>query len=53
MLAMFFLPFGYDYLFKLVMDFTKSYWLADIVFYMVSVFFFTMYVYYNNKLKDL
>ena len=36
MLAMFFLPFGYDALFKLLMEVTGSYWVADIIFYFIS-----------------
>jgi hypothetical protein len=43
MLAMFFLPFGYDALFKLIMDITGSYWAADTVFYCISGFFFISY----------
>lgn len=33
--AMFFLPFGYDALFKFVMDFTGEYWVADRLFYCI------------------
>lgn len=43
MLAMFFLPFGYDALFKFIMDITGSYWVADIVFYSISASFFILY----------
>jgi hypothetical protein len=43
MLAMFFLPFGYDALFKLIMDITGSYWAADTVFYCISGFLFISY----------
>ena len=43
MLAMFFLPFGYDALFKFMMDITGSFWAADIVFYCVSGFLFILY----------
>jgi len=45
MLAMFFLPFGYDALFKWIMDITGSYWIADIVFYCISGLFFTFYIF--------
>ena len=45
MLAMFFLPFGYDALFKLIMDMTGSYWIADIVFYSISGVFFILYIF--------
>jgi len=53
MLAMFFLPFGYDALFKLIMDLSGSYWVADIVFYSVSACFWCSYIlltrYLNKK----
>lgn len=51
MLSMFFLPFGYDYFFKVVMDLTNSYWVADGIFYLISLIFFIMYIYYNKKIK--
>ena len=44
MLAMFFLPFGYDALFKFIMDITGSYWIADIVFYSISGCLFISYI---------
>lgn len=40
---MFFLPFGYDALFKMVMDLSGSYWTADIVFYCISFILFGFY----------
>lgn len=40
MLAMFFLPLGYDALFRLLMNATGSYWIADFVFYGISLSFF-------------
>jgi len=43
MLAMFFLPFGYDAIFKFIMDITGSFWAADIVFYCVSGSLFILY----------
>jgi hypothetical protein len=53
MLAMFFLPFGYDALFKLIMDMSGSYWVADIVFYSISGCFWLCYIvltkYLNKK----
>jgi hypothetical protein len=56
MLAMFFLPLGYDALFKLMMDLTGSYWGADIVFYSISASFWLSYIllskYLINKDKD-
>lgn len=44
MLAMFFLPFGYDMLFKLLMEVTGSYWIADIIFYSISGCFWLSYI---------
>lgn len=51
MLAMFFLPFGYDALFKLIMDITGSYWAADIVFYCISGLFFIFYILLKSRLN--
>lgn len=36
---MFFLPFGYDMLFKAIMDYSGSYAIADCVFYTLSATF--------------
>lgn len=44
MLAMFFLPFGYDFLFKTIMNATGSFWVADIIFYCISGLFFLSYI---------
>jgi hypothetical protein len=44
MLAMFFLPFGYDMLFKLLMEISGSYWIADIIFYSISGCFWLSYI---------
>jgi len=44
MLAMFFLPLGYDALFRLMMDITGSYWGADVVFYSISGLFWLSYI---------
>jgi hypothetical protein len=52
MLAMFFLPFGYDFLFKMIMEVSGSYWMADVVFYLISGFFWVCYILltrYSNK----
>ena len=43
MLATFFNPLGFDALFKLVMNWTNSYWITDILFYSVSALLFTLY----------
>ena len=46
--AMFFLPLGYDYIFKTVMDWVNDYWIADLIFYAISGIFFILY-YIKNK----
>lgn len=52
LLAMFFLPFGYDALFKVLMELTGSYWIADGIFYLISIFFWIMYILLSNKLNN-
>jgi hypothetical protein len=51
MLAMFFLPLGYDALFKLLMDITGSYWGADVVFYSISGCFWLAYILFTKRLN--
>lgn len=51
MLAMFFLPFGYDALFKLIMDISGSYWTADVVFYSISGCFWLSYILLSRYLR--
>jgi len=46
MLSMFFLPFGYDALFLLIMKWTGSYWTTDIIFYLISACFLGSYFYF-------
>jgi H+/Cl- antiporter ClcA len=46
--ASFFLPFGYDALFKLIMELSGSYWIADIIFYCISGVFFGLYFYFSG-----
>jgi hypothetical protein len=53
MLAMFFLPLGYDALFKLLMDITGSYWGADVVFYSISGCFWLSYILLTKRLNKL
>ena len=52
---MFFLPFGYDAIFALIMKWTGSYWKADLVFYFISGLFFGLYFYFsgNNPIKAI
>lgn len=51
MLAMFFNPFGFDALFKLLMDYTGSYWITDAIFYGVSGLFLGLYIYLSKYVK--
>jgi hypothetical protein len=51
MLAMFFLPLGYDALFKLMMEVTGSYWGADIIFYSISGCFWLLYILLTKHLN--
>ena len=51
MLAMFFNPFGFDALFALVMEWTGSYWITDLIFYGVSGCFFGLY-FFSTKLSQ-
>jgi len=51
MLAMFFLPLGYDALFKLIMDLSGSYWVADIIFYSISGCFWLSYILLTRRLS--
>ena len=51
MLAMFFLPFGYDFLFKTIMNATGSFWVADIIFYCISASFFLSYILLSKHLN--
>jgi len=49
--AMFINPFGFDILFKLVIDLTKSYWITDLIFYLTSALFFCLYFYLSREEK--
>jgi hypothetical protein len=51
MLGMFFLPFGYDFLFKLIMEVTGSFWAADLIFYGISGSFFACYILLSKYLN--
>jgi hypothetical protein len=42
-LATFFNPLGFDALFALVMKWTGSYWVTDLLFYFISLLFFGLY----------
>lgn len=43
MLGMFFNPFGYDAIFKMILDATGSYWTTVSVFYLIAGSFFISY----------
>jgi len=51
MCGMFFLPLGYDALFKAIMNWTGSYWIADGIFYMLSVSFFILSYIFRKKIS--
>lgn len=58
LLGSFFLPFGYDALFALIMKWTGSYWTTDLIFYFISAVFFGLYFYFSginplHELKDM
>lgn len=53
MLAMFFLPFGYDFLFKVVMDLSGSFWVADATFYLISGCCWVCYLLLSNRLNKM
>jgi hypothetical protein len=42
-LATFFNPLGFDALFAVVMKWTGSYWITDLLFYFISLLFFGLY----------
>lgn len=52
MLALFFNPFGFDVLFKMVMNWTGSYWITDVIFYSVAGLFFGCYIYLRRLSKE-
>ena len=49
-LATFFNPLGFDALFALVMKWTGSFWVTDIIFYCLSALFFGLYFLLRSKL---
>jgi hypothetical protein len=51
MAAMFFNPLGFDVLFKTVMDWTDSYWITDLIFYIVALLFLGSYLLLKGYLK--
>jgi hypothetical protein len=51
MAAMFFLPLGYDLLFKTLLDYTGSFWATDIIFYSLSGVFWLSYFLLSRYLK--
>jgi len=49
MAATFFLPLGFDVLFALIMRWTESFWVTDVIFYCISLSFFGLYFYLTKK----
>jgi hypothetical protein len=48
----FFLPFGYDVLFAMIMKWTGSYWITDVIFYLISGLFFISYIFLRQSGKN-
>lgn len=51
MAGTFFLPFGYDIAFKMILDHTHSYWITTSVFYLISGGFFGLSFLLNHFSK--
>jgi hypothetical protein len=49
MAATFFLPFGYDVVFKAVYDGTGSYWITTSIFYLISACFFGLFFFLSKS----
>lgn len=49
MVATFFNPLGFDVLFKMVWDWTGSYWHTIFIFYLLSALFFGVYFWLSGK----
>lgn len=47
-LATFFNPLGFDALFALIMKWTGSYWITDLIFYLLSALFFGLYFLFSK-----
>jgi hypothetical protein len=52
MVATFFNPLGFDALFALVMKWTGSYWITDVIFYFLSGLFFGLYFLWRKYEKQ-
>ena len=48
MIAVFLNPLGFDALFKLVMNWTGSYWLTDAIFYGGALLFAGLYIFFKK-----
>jgi hypothetical protein len=54
MIAMFFLPLGYDVAFFMLQKLIDSYVVTTLFFYLVSALFFGLYIFFSGiKLKSL
>ena len=47
-LGLFFNPFGFDIIFKTILDLTNSYWITTGIFYLVAGFWFGLSFYYSR-----
>jgi hypothetical protein len=50
-LCTFFNPLGFDALFALIMKYTNSYWITDLIFYGLSFIFFVVYLILSPNTK--
>lgn len=51
MSSVFFNPIGFDFLFKMILDWTDSYWITDAIFYSAAGFCFLLYIYFRKSSK--
>lgn len=49
MIATFLNPLGFDVCFKIILDWTGSYWLTTLCFYLASASFFGLYFWLSGK----
>ena len=49
----FFNPFGFDFLFAFTTKLTGSYFVTDVIFYGVALFFFGLYYFFSRKKTEI
>ena len=50
-IATFFNPLGFDAMFAMIMNWTGSYWITDLIFYCLSASFFGLYFWLQPSSK--